>query len=105
MPLLSVVIPFGLSKERPYIKERVIERAKYFKSNENIEFIFVEGFSLQDHNLKQYILKQNHIYLKDQEQKVFSQGKCRNLGASHANAKVVLFLDLDCFISFDNFLK
>ncbi|ELE3196093.1 glycosyltransferase, partial [Campylobacter jejuni] len=101
MALLSVIIPFGLSKERPYIKKRVIEKAKYFKSDENIEFIFVEGFSSQNHNLKHYILKQNHIYLKDQDQKVFSQGKCRNLGASYANAKVILFLDLDCFISFE----
>ncbi|EAL9523689.1 glycosyltransferase, partial [Campylobacter jejuni] len=105
MALLSVIIPFGLSKERPYIKKRVIEKAKYFKSDENIEFIFVEGFSSQNHNLKHYILKQNHIYLKDQDQKVFSQGKCRNLGASYANAKVILFLDLDCFISFENFEK
>ncbi|EAL7789741.1 glycosyltransferase, partial [Campylobacter jejuni] len=105
MPLLSVIIPFGLSKERPYIEERIVEKAKYFKSDENIEFIFVEGFSSQNHNLKQYILKQNHIYLKDQEQKVFSQGKCRNLGASYANAKVILLLDLDCFVSFENFAK
>ncbi|EFV4051550.1 hypothetical protein ACM11X_001935, partial [Campylobacter coli] len=49
MALLSVIIPFGLSKERPYIEERVIEKAKYFKSDENIEFIFVEGYSSKNH--------------------------------------------------------
>ncbi|ECQ9024228.1 hypothetical protein F0H25_09115, partial [Campylobacter jejuni] len=42
MPLLSVVIPFGLSKERSYIEERVLQKAKSFQSDENIEFIFVE---------------------------------------------------------------
>lgn len=52
MALLSVIIPFGLSKERPYIEERVIEKAKYFKSDENIEFIFVEGYSSKNHELK-----------------------------------------------------
>ncbi|EIE9414029.1 hypothetical protein LEZ71_005473, partial [Escherichia coli] len=49
MPLLSVIIPFGLSKERPYIEERVLQKAKFFQSDENIEFIFVEGYSSKDH--------------------------------------------------------
>ncbi|HED6149779.1 TPA: sugar transferase, partial [Campylobacter coli] len=87
MPLLSVIIPFGLSKERSYIQERVYEKAQYFKTDEKIEFIFVEGYSSQEHNLKTCILKNNHIYLKDENQKeYFSQGKCRNFGASYANA-------------------
>ncbi|MBX0378115.1 glycosyltransferase [Campylobacter jejuni] len=105
MALLSVIIPFGLSKERPYIEERVIEKAKYFKSDENIEFIFVEGYSSKNHELKNFIQANHHIYLKDMEQKAFSQGKCRNLGASCAHSNVLLFLDVDCYISLDNFEK
>ncbi|EOT7276635.1 galactosyltransferase-related protein [Campylobacter jejuni] len=105
MALLSVIIPFGLSKERPYIKKRVIEKAKYFKSDENIEFIFVEGYSSKNHELKNFIQANHHIYLKDMEQKAFSQGKCRNLGASCAHSNVLLFLDVDCYISLDNFEK
>ncbi|EAK5213895.1 glycosyltransferase [Campylobacter jejuni] len=105
MPLLSVIIPFGLSKERHYIEERVIEKAKYFKSDENIEFIFVEGYSSKNHELKNFIQANHHIYLKDMKQKAFSQGKCRNLGASCAHSNVLLFLDVDCYISLDNFEK
>ncbi|EFP6608286.1 glycosyltransferase [Campylobacter jejuni] len=106
MALLSVIIPFGLSKERPYIEERVIERAKYFKSDENIEFIFVEGYSSLENNLKQIIENSGHIYLKDKDQKdYFSQGRCRNLGAIYANSKVIMFLDADCYISLDSFEK
>ncbi|EAI4015336.1 glycosyltransferase [Campylobacter jejuni] len=105
MALLSVIIPFGLSKERPYIEERVIEKAKYFKSDENIEFIFVEGYSSKNHELKNFIQANHHIYLKDMEQKAFSQGKCRNLGAIYANSKVIMFLDVDCYISLDSFEK
>ncbi|EOI6487184.1 glycosyltransferase [Campylobacter jejuni] len=105
MALLSVIIPFGLSKERPYIEERIIEKAKYFKSDENIEFIFVEGYSSKDHELKNFIQTNHHIYLKDTEQKAFSQGGCRNLGASYAHSNILLFLDVDCYISLDNFEK
>ncbi|EOI0449139.1 galactosyltransferase-related protein [Campylobacter jejuni] len=106
MALLSVIIPFGLSKERSYIEERVIERAKYFKSDENIEFIFVEGYSSLENNLKQIIENSGHIYLKDKDQKdYFSQGRCRNLGAIYANSKVIMFLDVDCYISLDSFEK
>ncbi|EAK3044002.1 glycosyltransferase [Campylobacter jejuni] len=106
MALLSVIIPFGLSKERPYIEERVIEKAKYFKSDENIEFIFVEGYSFLENNLKQIIENSGHIYLKDKDQKdYFSQGRCRNLGAIYANSKVIMFLDVDCYISLDSFEK
>ncbi|HED5120824.1 TPA: glycosyltransferase [Campylobacter jejuni] len=105
MALLSVIIPFGLSKERPYIEERVLQKAKSFQSNENIEFIFVEGYSSKNHELKNFIQANHHIYLKDMEQKAFSQGKCRNLGASCAHSNVLLFLDVDCYISLDNFEK
>lgn len=105
MALLSVIIPFGLSKERPYIEERIIEKAKSFQSDENIEFIFVEGYSSKDHELKNFIQANHHIYLKDMDQKAFSQGRCRNLGASYAHSNVLLFLDADCYISLDNFEK
>lgn len=106
MALLSVIIPFGLSKERPYIEERVIEKAKSFQSDENIEFIFVEGYSSLENNLKQIIENSGHIYLKDKDQKdYFSQGRCRNLGTIYANSKVIMFLDVDCYISLDNFEK
>ncbi|HID0753302.1 TPA: glycosyltransferase [Campylobacter jejuni] len=105
MPLLSVIIPFGLSKERSYIEERVVKKAKYFKSDENIEFIFVEGYSSKDHELKNFIQANHHIYLKDMDQKAFSQGRCRNLGASYAHSNILLFLDVDCYISLDNFEK
>ncbi|EID8652268.1 glycosyltransferase, partial [Campylobacter jejuni] len=105
MPLLSVIIPFGLSKERSYIEERVVKKAKYFQSDENIEFIFVEGYSSKDHELKNFIQTNHHIYLKDMDQKAFSQGRCRNLGASYAHSNVLLFLDVDCYISLDNFEK
>ncbi|EAI3993609.1 glycosyltransferase [Campylobacter jejuni] len=105
MALLSVIIPFGLSKERPYIEERIIEKAKSFQSDENIEFIFVEGYSSKDHELKNFIQANHHIYLKDMDQKAFSQGRCRNLGAIYADSKVIMFLDVDCYISLDNFEK
>ncbi|EIC6055081.1 glycosyltransferase [Campylobacter jejuni] len=105
MALLSVIIPFGLSKERPYIEERVLQKAKFFQSDENIEFIFVEGYSSKDHELKNFIQANHHIYLKDMDQKAFSQGRCRNLGASCAHSNVLLFLDVDCYISLDNFEK
>lgn len=96
---LSIIIPFGLSKERPFIKERLFKKIHSFKSDENLEFIFVEGFSSEDFDFKDELLRQGHIYLKDEKQKVFSQGACRNLGALKASAKVLLFLDIDCFLS------
>ncbi|MBC5858310.1 glycosyltransferase [Campylobacter jejuni] len=100
MPLLSVIVPFGLSKERHYIEERVLQKTKFFQSNENIEFIFVEGYSSLKNNLKQIIENSGHIYLRDEDQKdYFSQGRCRNLGAVYANSKVIMFLDVDCYIS------
>lgn len=71
MPLLSVIIPFGLSKERPYIEERVLQKAKFFQSDENIEFIFVEGYSSKDHELKNFIQANHHIYLKIWIKKLF----------------------------------
>ncbi|MBZ7934935.1 sugar transferase [Campylobacter sp. W0065] len=99
-PILSIIIPFGLSKERIYIKDRVIQKATHLKSDEKVEYIFVEGYSSFENNLKQIIEENGHIYLKDESQKdFFSQGKCRNLGACFANAQVIMFLDVDCYIS------
>ncbi len=105
MPLLSVIIPFGLSKERPYIKERIIQKACNFKTNENIEFIFVEGFSSEENEMESVIKNNFHFYLKDEKQEKFSQGKCRNLGASFAKSEVLLFLDADCYLSSESFKK
>ncbi|EAH4935809.1 galactosyltransferase-related protein [Campylobacter lari] len=97
---LSIVIPFGLSKERIYIKDRVIQKACEFKSDDRVEYIFVEGYSSLENDLKRVIEENGHIYLKDESQKdFFSQGKCRNLGASFANSDVVMFLDVDYYLS------
>lgn len=106
MAILSVIIPFGLSKERAYIEERVLQKAKSFKSDENIEFIFVEGYSSLENNLKQNIEDNGHFYLRDESQKdYFSQGRCRNLGAIFANSRVIMFLDVDCYISLSSLEK
>ncbi|RKO64174.1 capsular biosynthesis protein [Campylobacter sp. P255] len=97
---LSIIIPFGLSKERIYIKDRVIQKACEFKSDDKVEYIFVEGYSSLENDLRHIIKAKGHMYLKDESQKeFFSQGKCRNLGASFANSDVVMFLDVDCYFS------
>ena len=44
---VSIIIPFGLSYERAYIKERVLQKASYFQNEKELELIFVEGFSSQ----------------------------------------------------------
>ncbi|EAH8848410.1 glycosyltransferase [Campylobacter lari] len=97
---LSIIIPFGLSKERIYIKERVVQKACEFKSDDKVEYIFVEGYSSLENDLKYLIEKNGHIYLKDESQNdFFSQGKCRNLGISFAKSDVAMFLDVDCYFS------
>lgn len=106
MTLLSVIIPFGLSKERLYIQDRIFEKIEDFKDLKEIEFIFVEGYSSLKNNLKEKIIQNNYIYLKDDSQiNFFSQGKCRNLGASFASSSVIMFLDVDCYLSKESFLK
>ncbi|MBX7490510.1 glycosyltransferase [Helicobacter turcicus] len=103
---LSVIIPFGLSAERLFIQERIIQKALAFKSCQNIEFIFVEGYSSLENDLREIIEKNGHRYLKDKNQvKYFSQGQCRNLGASFARADVLMFLDVDCYVSQASFDK
>lgn len=103
---LSVIIPFGLSNERSYIKDRVLEKSKFYKEIKGIEFIFVEGFSSElCEDLKDKIEQNGHRYLKDLSQASFSQGLCRNLGVSYAKAKVVTFLDADCHLSLQNFQR
>ncbi|EHD2721457.1 sugar transferase [Campylobacter coli] len=100
MPSLSVIIPFGLSRERQYIKDRVIQKACEFKSDDRVEYIFVEGYSSLKDDLGCIIEEKGHVYLKDENQEeIFSQGKCRNLGATFANSDVVMFLDVDYHLS------
>lgn len=106
MTLLSVIIPFGLSKERLYIQHRIFEKIEDFKDLKEIEFIFVEGYSSLKNDLREKIIQNNYIYLKDDTQiNFFSQGKCRNLGASFASSSVIMFLDVDCYLSKESFLK
>lgn len=103
---LSVIIPFGLSNERSYIKDRVLEKSKFYKEIKGIEFIFVEGFSSHScKDLKEQIEQDNHRYIKDETQKAFSQGRCRNLGAQNAKAEVLMFLDVDCYLSLESLNK
>lgn len=102
MPQLSIIIPFGTSKERPYIQERVIQKAKDLRSDERVEVIFVEGFSsliLED--LPRIIQENGHKYFKITQDK-FSQGECRSFGAIQALADVVMPLDVDYHISNEN---
>lgn len=99
MALLSIIIPFGTSKERPYIKERVIQKARKYKSNEKVEYIFVEGFSsLVCKEIPLIIAECGHEYYKDEKQQKFSQGQCRNLGVMYANSPAVMALDVDCYL-------
>ncbi|EJD3102661.1 capsular biosynthesis protein [Campylobacter jejuni] len=106
MAKLSIIIPFGTSKERPYIKERVISKASEYKSDDLVEYIFVEGFSSLEHpELKSLIKSKGHRYFKDEAQqlnKAFSLGQCRNLGIINAKSDVVMPLDVDCVISKKN---
>ncbi|MCW1359938.1 galactosyltransferase-related protein [Campylobacter sp. CCS1377] len=104
MAKLSIIIPFGTSKERPYIKERVINKANEYKSDDLVEYIFVEGFSSLEHpELKNLIESKGHRYFKDETQiSNFSQGQCRNLGIINAKSDVVMPLDVDYVISEKN---
>lgn len=109
MAKLSIIIPFGTSKERPYIKERVANKANEYKSDDLVEYIFVEGFSSLEHlELKNLIENKGHRYFKDATQqfnKAFSLGQCRNLGIVNAKSDVVMSLDVDCVISEKKFRK
>lgn len=100
---LSIIIPFGTSTQRPYIKERVIDKAQNAKLTGKIEYLFVEGYSSDICEELPTLIKANgHQYLKDesqQEAKAFSLGKCRNIGIAHANAPVVMVLDVDYYLS------
>ncbi|PZT47650.1 capsular biosynthesis protein [Helicobacter valdiviensis] len=105
MPLLSVIIPFGLSREREYIENRVLKKTDEFCTNEEVEYIFVEGFSSYRSEIGRTIRDKGHIYIKDDKQHLFSQGRCRNLGASYANSPVLLFLDVDYYLSSSSLKK
>jgi len=108
-PKLSIIVSFGLSKEREFIAQRIENKARFYQSDERIEFIFIEGFSsAENKDLKELIIKQGHRYFRDEKQflnKAFSLAQCRNFGALQANAKVILFLDADCFLSLSTLKK
>lgn len=104
---VSIIIPFGLSYERAYIKERVLQKASYFQNEKELELIFVEGFSSQIcPQIKDFIEEKGHRYLKDESQKnAFSQGACRNLGVKFAKNEVIMVLDVDYHLSKANLKK
>ncbi|TQR58598.1 galactosyltransferase-related protein [Campylobacter troglodytis] len=106
---LSIIIPFGLSKQRPYIKDRVLQKVRDFTSGESVEYIFVEGFSSELAPEIQALIKESgHTYLKDeaqQERGFFSQGACRNLGVKNAKFEVVMALDVDYYLTSANLAK
>lgn len=65
MPKLSIIIPFGTSIEREFIKDRVINKAKTLRSDEKVEVIFVEGFSSCEYQeLPQIVQENGHKYYK-----------------------------------------
>ena len=109
MPLLTIIIPFGLSKERAYIKDRVILKAKEFKSDEKVCYIFVEGYSstpVNDSLECARIIKENgHLYLKDESQKEYSLGQCRNFAARHTKTPCMMVLDVDYILTTQNLKK
>lgn len=115
MQILSIIIPYGLSIERDFIAKRVEYKAKNLKSDERVQYLFVEGFSstpLQDSlELKNLIESQGHFYLKDTKQQdrgAFSLGACRNYGARFVQTPTMLVLDVDCVLldsTLDKILK
>lgn len=115
MQILSIIIPYGLSIEREFIAKRVEYKAKNLKSDERVQYLFVEGFSstpLQDSlELKDLIESQGHFYLKDtkqQERGAFSLGACRNYGARFVQTPTMMVLDVDCVLldsTLDKILK
>ncbi|WP_146239337.1 capsular biosynthesis protein [Helicobacter valdiviensis] len=109
MALLSIIIPFGTSKERPYILDRVMQKAREFASyqvEDEVEFIFVEGYSSLEHSQIPLIIAEcGHQYYKDTEQSKYSIGACRNLGAICAKTPVIMPLDVDCYLSEKNLKK
>lgn len=109
MAQLSIIIPFGTSLERPFIKERVELKAKELVSDERVEYIFVEGYSSHAYGeLEALIKERGHVYLKDEAQikeRKFSQGQCRNLGARYASSSVMMSLDVDYIITDETLVK
>ena len=102
-PELSIIIPFGLSPERAYLRDRIIEKVNYFYKIAkilNIEVLFVEGFSKEeDSRIKSYIESKNLKYFKDTSLSYFNLARCRNIGASRSKSNVIMFLDADYYIS------
>ncbi len=106
MQALSIIVPFGLSKERDFITKRVIYKAKHLKSDEKVQYLFVEGYSStpsQDSlEVKNLIESQGHRYYKDarqQENGAFSVASCRNYGARFVQTPVMMVLDVDVVLT------
>lgn len=93
--LLSVIIPYRATADLPHIAERIAEKS-HLKSNEEMEFIFVDsGSTYRAEELRQKI-EQNNIYVKlDTEGKIFSPGQTRNAGIRVASGDVLTFMDAD----------
>ncbi|TLD85652.1 galactosyltransferase-related protein [Helicobacter sp. MIT 05-5294] len=106
MPILSIIIPFGLSKEREFIAQRVLEKAKEYKSEGKVRYLFVEGYSSvsleESLEIAHFMESCGHIYLKDakgQECGVFCPSSCRNYGARFVTTPTLMVLDVDCVLS------
>ncbi len=103
---LSIIIPYGLSHERPFIDERVLGKIKELSFIDEVELIFVEGYSSKENPLLQEAIIQNgHRYYKDEKQTAFNLGECRNIGVINSYAQVFIFLDVDYYISRETLKK
>lgn len=93
--LLSVIIPYRATSELPYIADRIAEKC-HFKSDNVIEFIFVDsGSTYRAEELAEKI-KQNNIYVRlNTENEIFSPGMTRNAGVKAASGDVLTFMDAD----------
>ena len=99
-PKLSIIIPFGTSEERNFIDKRVLWKINQFRKIDEVEVIFVEGFSSKENRaLREEIKTAGFKYIKDKTQQIFSVGACRNLGVVNSTAPVFMFLDVDYYIS------
>lgn len=103
---LAIIIPFGTSEKRDFIRTRVLEKIEQLKNIQNIEVIFVEGYSSKiEPSIENEIKRAGFNYIKDETQEIFSVGACRNLGVTYSKSPVFMFLDVDYYISKENIDK